>query len=53
VRRRGTGAFADLLAQRFRIAARRLGMDAPLPPLDTTRFRAPCLDGQLDLFGAP
>ena len=52
VRRRGTGAFADLLAQRFRIAARRLGMDAQLPPLDTTRFRPPRLDGQLDLFGA-
>lgn len=53
VRRRGTGAFADLLAQRFRIAARRLGMDAPLPPLDTTRFRPPHLAGQLDLFSAP
>jgi len=53
VRRRGTGAFADLLAQRFRIAARRLGMDTPLPPLDTARFLPPRLDGQLDLFGAP
>jgi DNA repair photolyase len=53
VRRRGTGAFADLIAQRFKIAARRLGLDAPLPPLDIRRFRPPRLDGQLDLFGAP
>ena len=50
VRRRGAGVFADLLAQRFAVAARRLGLDAPLPPLDCTRFRPPRLDGQMDLF---
>ena len=38
-RMRGQGVFADLIAQRFRIAARRLKLDRPLPPLDTARFR--------------
>ncbi len=36
----GSGAYADLLAQRFRHAARRLGLDAR-PQLDCTRFRPP------------
>jgi DNA repair photolyase len=41
VRMRGTGAYADLLARRFEVAARRLGLDRPLPELDTGKFRTP------------
>lgn len=38
-RMRGTGAFADLVARRFRVAARRHGLDgADWPELDTTQF---------------
>jgi hypothetical protein len=47
---RGTGIFADLLAQRFSIAYQRLGFQAPLP-LDVNQFRAPRLNkAQLELF---
>ena len=49
VRMRGTGAYADLLAQRFRIAHRKLRF-ADFPLLDCSRFRAPRLGPQLDLF---
>jgi DNA repair photolyase len=44
-RMRGTGEYAKLIAQRFRIATRRLGLDKPLPPLDVTRFRPPAREG--------
>lgn len=50
LRQRGTGVFADLLAQRFRVARRRLGLDAGLPPLELARFRPPGRGGQLPLF---
>ena len=53
----GSGPVADLLDQRFRLAARRLGLDGALAPadsgwdLDCTRFRRPLPIGtQLDLF---
>jgi hypothetical protein len=47
----GEGEFARLFAQRHRLAARRLGLDAPFPALDSTRFVPPKLRrGQLDLF---
>jgi len=36
----GTGVFAELLAKRFRLAAKRLGFGDE-PALDCTRFRAP------------
>lgn len=50
-RMRGEGAYADLLARRFEIAARRTGLDRRLPPLDRTAFRPPLTrDGQLALF---
>ncbi len=53
-RMRGTGVFADLLAQRFRTASRRLGLDATDPSdreLDTTLFKPPPAMGeQLSLF---
>jgi DNA repair photolyase len=49
-RQRGTGEFADLIATRFRLACRRLGLDQERAPLDTTRFRPPRTTPQLDLF---
>lgn len=49
-RMRGTGAYASLLARRFEVAARRLGLDRRIPPLDCTRFRRPGRGGQLALF---
>lgn len=48
-RQRGTGVYAHLLARRFAIACRRLGLEQRLPALDTTRFRRPA-GGQMDLF---
>ena len=51
-RMRGQGPFAELLSQRFAIAARRLGLDRQRPELDVTQFRPPTLDSpQGDLFG--
>ena len=51
-RMRGTGPYADLIHRRFEVAARRHGLDGPLPALDATQFRAPVLSGgQLRLFG--
>ena len=40
-RQRGSGPLAEIIAQRFRSAVRRLGLDAPGAPLDVTAFRAP------------
>lgn len=48
-RLRGTGTFAALIAQRFRLAWRRLGYSEPAP-LDCTAFRPPARDGQQCLF---
>lgn len=49
-RMRGTGVFAELLAQRFQLAYRRLGYEAPAP-LDCSVFTPPLLPGeQLSLF---
>ncbi|QKT02846.1 PA0069 family radical SAM protein [Ectothiorhodospiraceae bacterium 2226] len=50
-RMRGEGVFAELLAKRFRLARRRLGLDGPGPALDAGRF-APPRHGpqQLDLL---
>jgi DNA repair photolyase len=51
-RMKGEGPIADMLAQRFRIAKRRYGLDRTLPPLDLSQFRVPARPGdQLDLFG--
>ena len=50
-RMRGSGVLADLVQQRFRLAARRLGLDPDRTPLDATQFRVPQDDrGQLGLF---
>ena len=47
----GEGVHADLIARRFAVAARRLGLATRLPPADTTRFGLPPReDGQLALF---
>jgi DNA repair photolyase len=48
----GIGTYATLIAQRFDLACRRLGLSDGGPRLDTTRFHAPRIDEpQLDLFG--
>ncbi len=41
-RQRGSGPLAEVIAQRFRVAVRRLGLDAPSAPLDTCGFLPPC-----------
>jgi DNA repair photolyase len=47
----GTGPFAELVAHRFAIATRRLGLAGSLPPLRTDLFRPPPKAGdQLELF---
>ncbi|MDE3009754.1 MAG: PA0069 family radical SAM protein [Pseudomonadota bacterium] len=40
-RMHGDGELATLIAQRFRLAARRLGLDAVRPEVDSSRFCAP------------
>jgi DNA repair photolyase len=49
LRMRGRGVLADLIADRFRIARRRFGLDGEAPPLRTDRFR-PVYDRQPELF---
>ncbi len=51
-RMRGEGPYAQMLAQRFRAACRRLGLARRTAALDTSRFKAPARAGaQLSLFG--
>ncbi len=47
-RLRGEGVFADLIAQRFRIAARRLKLETTMQALDCSRFKTGPV--QMDLF---
>jgi DNA repair photolyase len=49
-RMRGSGELAELLRARFERACRRLGLNRTRRSLDTTRFKRPRADGQLDLF---
>ncbi len=49
-RMRGSGEFADVLRSRFEKTCRRLGLNEHRRELDTTQFRRPRLDGQMDLF---
>jgi len=50
-RMRGAGELAELLSKRFNMACNRLGLNhARRGPLDTTKFKAPRHDGQMDLF---
>ena len=47
----GEGMFAELQAQRFRLACERYGLNRHgRNQVDTTRFRPPTADGQLSLF---
>ena len=49
-RMKGSGPWADLLAQRFRKACNRLGFNRERIQLDTTAFRRPEPQGQSSLF---
>ncbi len=50
-RMRGGGVYADLLARRFELACKRLGLNERDRPIDTTLFRRPTMPGdQLALF---
>lgn len=50
-RMRGTGQFAELIAQRFAKGCKRYGLNqTPRPVLDCSRFRPPAANGQLSLF---
>jgi len=40
-RMKGSGLFAEMIRQRFRLATRKLGMNTEKQPLDTTRFTPP------------
>ncbi len=51
-RMRGEGPLAELISRRFAMAKKRLGLDTPMPRLETGLFRVPGrLGAQLDLFG--
>ena len=47
-RMRGEGAFAELIAQRFRIATRRLGLSDRSPKLDVAAFRPPAMPREME-----
>jgi DNA repair photolyase len=50
-RMRGSGPYAEGIAQTFKMFSRKLGLDAPFDELDTSQFRPPQMkDGQLRLF---
>lgn len=50
-RMRGNGPYAELLARRFEVTIRRLGLNRRETRLDTTRFRPPAVEGaQRSLF---
>jgi DNA repair photolyase len=51
-RMKGEGPIAEVIAQRFKIARRRFGLDRALPPLDVSRFAIPPRPGdQVEMFG--
>jgi len=51
LRQSGEGPYAELLAKRFRAAARKLALDEPRPPLELGKFVAPPADvRQMTLF---
>ena len=50
-RMRGTGAYAEMVSHRFRLALRRLGLRSDAPPMRTDLFRPPNTpEDQLSLF---
>ena len=46
----GTGEFADLIAQRFKLGKKRLDLQHSLDDLDTAQFKPAALSNQLSLF---
>ncbi|QFT93177.1 Radical SAM superfamily protein [Roseovarius sp. THAF9] len=50
-RMRGSGPYAEMVAQRFKVAAKRLGLDRKQPPLRCDLFEPPARAGdQMELF---
>jgi DNA repair photolyase len=49
-RMRPRGVWAELFRSRFRLAARRYGLEGIKPKLDSSKFRRPAADGQLSLL---
>jgi DNA repair photolyase len=49
-RMKGSGLWAELIGQRFRKAAARLGFNRERVGFDASLFRPPALDGQASLF---
>jgi DNA repair photolyase len=50
-RMRGSGTYAEGIKNSFVLFSKRLGLDAPWEPLDSTRFRPPRMSGgQMSLF---
>lgn len=49
-RMKGSGPWAELIAQRFQKATRKLGFNRERVNLDSTAFRRPGLAGQSQLF---
>ena len=49
-RMKGSGPWAELIAQRFRKTAERIGFNRVRVELDTTQFRPPGIEGQGALF---
>ncbi|HZY19671.1 MAG TPA: PA0069 family radical SAM protein [Ramlibacter sp.] len=49
-RMKGSGPWAELIGQRFRKAASRIGFNRERFEFDTSQFRRPSLDGQASLF---
>ena len=51
-RMKGEGPLAELIAQRFKLACRKHGLNLARPPVDLTLFRPPpALGDQMELFG--
>lgn len=51
IRQSGSGDYANMIRQRFSLAARRNGLERSLPRMDCTRFRPPAHGPiQMDLF---
>ncbi len=46
MRQRGTGAYADQIAMRFKLATKRLGLNERRQELRTDLFQRPVLAGQ-------
>ena len=44
-RMKGTGPYAQMIARRFHLAAKRLGLNGPSRPLDLSKFRKPARAG--------